>query len=197
MLVLTPGSTTDPTAALARGLALFPIPAGRKVPAERAWHERCTADPAVFKAAWEPGENFGVGCRASNLFVIDLDGRVGIDAFAAVCERAGRPQPSTFTVVTPHAGRHLYFRPPPGMVLFSTSGGVSGLGPKIDTRGPGERLGGYVVGPGSVVDGLRYSILDVTAPIATLPDWLAAIVDAAAQALRRRAAARPGRGPNA
>lgn len=168
--------TTDPTLALRRGLALFRLPAGAKVPAERAWHATCTADPEAFRSRWRPGENFGVGCRASGVFVIDLDGETGIGAFAAACDRAGQSWPATFTVRTPHAGLHLYFRPPPGVMLPSTSGGTSGLGPKIDTRGPGLRLGGYVVGPGSVVDGIAYAAVDPGAPIAVLPGWLTGII---------------------
>lgn len=188
---------TDPAPALSRGLALFPLPAGSKVPAERgAWHGQCTADETEFRARWRPGENFLVGCRASNLFVIDLDGQVGIDTFAATCARARRPLPATLTVATPHGGLHLYFRPPPGVTLYSTSGGVSGLGPKIDTRAGGARLGGYVVGPGSAIDNVPYRVLDDQAPIAVLPDWLTIILGSAAQELHRRTTVRKVRRAN-
>jgi hypothetical protein len=61
-------------------------------------------------------------------------------------------------VRTPSGGRHLYFRCPPGRTILSSSGGTSGLGRGIDVRGPGRRLGGYLIGPGSVVDGVTYTV---------------------------------------
>ncbi|WP_109524833.1 MULTISPECIES: bifunctional DNA primase/polymerase [Nocardia] len=59
--------------------------------------------------------------------------------------------------------------------MASVSGGTSRLGPGIDIRGPGIRLGGYLAGPGSVVDGRAYTI-DTDMPIAMLPAWLAALI---------------------
>jgi hypothetical protein len=44
-----------------------------------------------------------------------------------------------------------------------------------DTRGPVLRLGGYVVGSGSVVDARRYEIAR-DEPVAELPAWLAALI---------------------
>jgi hypothetical protein len=76
-------------------------------------------------------------------------------------------------VATPSDGLHLYFRVPAGRIITSTSGGRSGLGPGIDTRGPGRGgRGGYLIGLGSVVDGRPY-IVDRDIPIAELPGWLA------------------------
>ncbi|MEV6702875.1 bifunctional DNA primase/polymerase [Streptomyces sp. NPDC051453] len=76
----------------------------------------------------------------------------------------------TLTVITPSGGRHLYFAAPDGCTIGSFSGQRSPLGHGIDVRGPGRRTGGYLIGPGSVVDGGRYVIeLDLTA--APLPNW--------------------------
>ncbi|MEU9234504.1 bifunctional DNA primase/polymerase [Streptomyces subrutilus] len=59
-----------------------------------------------------------------------------------------------------------------GCTIGSVSGGRTALGPGIDVRGPGHRSGGYLVGPGSIVDGLPYTIVrDV--PVAPLPDSIA------------------------
>ena len=73
-------------------------------------------------------------------------------------------------MATPTGGQHLYFRAG-GRPIASTSGGVSALGPGIDTRGPGHRNGGYLVGPGSVTAAGRYTIIN-PAPVADLPTWL-------------------------
>jgi hypothetical protein len=125
------------------------------------------------------GANVGVGCRASGIVGLDLDRHAGrpdgVAAFRALCARHGAPWPLTFTVGTPHRGRHLYFRMPAGMTVFSASGTRSPLGVGIDVRGPGLVSGGYLVGPGSVVTAGRYEILrDV--PIAELPWWLAGLL---------------------
>jgi hypothetical protein len=73
-------------------------------------------------------------------------------------------------VATPTGGQHLYFRAG-GRPIASTSGGVSALGPGIDTRGPGHRSGGYLVGPCSVTAAGRYTIVNPV-PVADLPTWL-------------------------
>jgi hypothetical protein len=68
-------------------------------------------------------------------------------------------------------GAHLYFRVPPGCSIASVSGGRT-LGPGIDVRGPGQGGGGYLIGPGSVVDGIRY-VIERDLPVAPLPSWIA------------------------
>lgn len=171
----------DPAAALAaaaRGLALFPLPQGGRRPAP-GWQRQCTTDPdrvALMAAAG----NVGVGCRASRVVALDLDrhagGANGAASFAAACASHGTSWPDTFTVRTPHGGMHLYFRVPAGRVIGSTSGGRSGLGPGIDTRGPGRYSGGYLVGPGSIVDGAPYVIERDTA-IQELPAWLSSLLE--------------------
>lgn len=166
----------DPVAVLERGLAVFALPPGGRRPAP-GWHGRCLADPQLVRRTWRAGDNIGVGCRASSLVGLDLDrdqGVDGIDAFAAACATAGADWPDTLTVRTPH-GLHLYFRAPAGAVIGSSSGGLAGLGAGVDVRGPGRRRGGYLIGPGSVVEGVRYTVLR-DAAIATLPRWLAGLL---------------------
>jgi hypothetical protein len=165
------GVTADPAAALALGLAVFPL-SGR-VPAVADWAAAATRDPAAV-AAWLPGTNPGIGCRANGLVVLDVDrhpgGADGADALARLCEAAGAALPVTLTVATPRDGSHLYYRAPAGWVLGSGS-----VAPGLDARGPGLRSGGYVLGPGSVVDGRPYTVADHT-EIADLPGWLAPLL---------------------
>lgn len=168
----------NPLDAVARGLAIFPIPQGCKRPTLRSWPHRCTRDPEVIRAHWRPGDNIGVGCRASGVLGVDLDQHSaeadGIQAFGALCQRHGQPWPDTLTVRTPSGGLHLYFRAPGDRQLGNTQGK---LAPGIDTRGPGRgNGGGYLVGPGSIVDGRPYEVVrDV--PIAPLPRWLVELLD--------------------
>ncbi|MDT9686416.1 bifunctional DNA primase/polymerase [Streptomyces sp. TRM76323] len=66
---------TDFEAALraaSRGLALFHLPAGGRVPAP-GWHEEATTDPAALVQLLADGANVGVGCRASRVVALDLD----------------------------------------------------------------------------------------------------------------------------
>jgi len=163
---LTP---TGPAALLARGLAIFPLPAGAKA-APAGWPELVTTDPAAV-TAWPAGGNIGVACRASGIVGLDLDRKTtdGHDTFRALCAGARRPWPATLTVTTAHGGSHLYFRAPTGIIVPSS---ISRW-PGVDVRAPGQRLGGYLVGPGSIVDGQPYTIAR-DLPIEPLPRWLTA-----------------------
>lgn len=167
----------DALTAATFGLALFPLPAGGRVPAP-GWQRQCTTDPAQVRAMAAAG-NVGVGCRASDVVGVDLDRRVGepdgVARFAAFCdEHDGTPDgdgwPDTLTIVSPNGGQHLYFRAG-GLPILSSSGGGP-LGPSIDIRGPGRRSGGYLIGPGSVVADRPYTIVRAV-PIAPMPRWLA------------------------
>lgn len=163
-------------------MAVFPLPPGGRRPAVRDWAQRCVADPDLVRRTWRPGDNVGVGCRASNVVGLDLDRRHGTDgiaAFAALCSAHGQNWPDTLTVRTPHGGLHLYFRAPAGRTVTSASGGRAGLGPGIDTRGPGRRRGGgggYLIGPGSIVDSRPYVITRDT-DILDLPSWLGDLLE--------------------
>jgi hypothetical protein len=155
----------------------------------RGWEQRATTDPDRIRAAWaHAAYNVGVATGPSGLCVLDLDtlkpdettadipqpwkaagATNGEDALAVVAEAAGQELPGdTLTVRTPSGGWHLYYTAPPGIELRNTSGERGqGIGWKIDTRA----WGGYVVAPGSQVDGQRYECIydGVTAP---LPAWL-------------------------
>lgn len=166
-----------------RGFALFPLRPGTKVPAvARDWeHAATTSLLRLRQLAPNPGANYGVACGPSNLVVIDLDvakdprelaeggPTEGWQVLRELAAAHGAQLPETFTVRTPSGGLHLYFRPPvDGPAPRNT---VRRLGPLIDTRG----VGGYVVAPGSRVDGVEYRILD-DAPIAVLPEWISALL---------------------
>lgn len=156
----------------------------------QGWEQRATTDADRIRAAWSHAAyNVGLATGPSGLCVIDLDtlkpgetpadisepwksagATSGEDVLAIVAEDAGQELPGdTLTVRTPSGGWHLYYAAPQGVVLRNTGGERGqGLGWKIDTRA----WGGYVVGPGSHVDGHRYDCVHETAP-APLPTWLA------------------------
>lgn len=194
-----PDAVAAAIALAGRGFAVFPLRRGSKTPAVRAdWEGVAATDPAAVRALFRaPRSNIAIACGPSGLLVVDLDVvkhavgpaggpgrqqaaesdtlpadsphnrsdapvRCGADTLRAIA--AGREIPATFTVATPTGGLHLYFRRPEGVTLRNTAGRLGAL---IDTRA----CGGYVVAPGSVINGAAYTIL-ADRPIAPLPDWL-------------------------
>jgi hypothetical protein len=160
-----------------RGGYVFPLLPGSKRPAVTRWEQRATADADRIARCWERGTyNVGLATGPSRLVVIDLDvpkpgedAPDGATAFGALCARHGQRYPfETYTVATPSGGTHLYFAAPRSLALRNSAGR---LAPLVDTRAGG----GYVVAPGSVVDGHPYeTVQDV--PVAPLPGWLALLL---------------------
>lgn len=169
-------------AAARRGWPVFPLIPGGKRPAIARWESQATTDPDRISRFWANSTyNYGIACGPAGLIVVDLDrpkggqerfnddgsiytGAVGYDQIAAEAEgETGFAQ--TFTVATPSGGWHLYFAHPEGPQLRNTTGKLAYL---IDTR----THGGYVVGPGSVINEKPYAVT-CRADAAPLPTWLA------------------------
>lgn len=130
-----------------RGFRVFRLKPGDRTPAYKGWQGEATTDEAAIQRLWN-GTEYNVGVATGDgLAVIDVDvkdGRPGEDTFAGL----GLPD-DTFVVRTPSGGRHLYFRVPDDV-----RNSVQRLGPGVDVRG----IGGYVVGPGSVVGDRQYDV---------------------------------------
>lgn len=177
-----------------RGWHVFPTAPESKTPrAGLRWPQKATADLAVLsRCTWRPGENYGIAAKPSGLVVVDLDkpkpgyslpprweswrevrGIVdGRDVLTVLTERHGGGfWPTTFAVVTPSGGAHLYYVAPAGRSI-----GNRPLGPMIDIRGGGDGDGGYVLGPGSILNGRKYEITDDQDP-QPLPAWIADLLD--------------------
>lgn len=168
-----------------RGWHLFPCAPGVKPPALRDvdWREISTTDRAQIERWWtERPYNIGIDCGKSGLAVIDLDvpghsthptgnaspRATGLDALLRISTEHGHPAPDpTFTVSTPSGGYHLYYTA--AEILVGSSTGR--LAPLIDVRG----AGGYVIAPGSRINGRPYAVLNLvnSIPLAPLPSWLA------------------------
>ncbi|MFC9240904.1 bifunctional DNA primase/polymerase [Streptomyces decoyicus] len=199
-------------AAANRGWSVFPLRPGAKQPAlhgeqhcprtgdcsdgHAKWEQRATDNPLQLERAWEHGAeyNIGIATGPSGLVVVDLDMPKdnsksdmpdGMATFQALCERAGQPAPSTYTVRTASGGWHLYFTAPEGVRLGNTAGK---LGPLIDTRA----WGGYVVAEGSVITGSAYQ--GNYAPAEPLPPWLTQALTASPKPQRPAPVPQPGHG---
>ena len=138
-----------------QGWPIFPLAANSKIPAiprERGGRGclDATIDLAQIEAWWReyPNANVGVAAgRRSGLLVIDVDPRkttAWLDSLNSL------DLPQTFTVRTCGGGLHLYLK-------FSGDERITigtDLLPGLDWRGNG----GYVVAPGSTVNGATYEI---------------------------------------
>ena len=141
-----------------RGYRVFPLSPNSRRPAWEGWDwtREATTDTATIRAWWDAGE-WNIGClTGGGLVVVDLDvkraDRNGITSYLALGGDL-----NTLTVRTTTGGRHLYFR--------GDGRNTAGkLGPGIDTRGEH----GYVVAPGSTIDGRAYEVAR-DRPVAPLP----------------------------
>lgn len=86
-----------------------------------------------------------------------------------MCRDHGHELPETLTIAT-GKGRHVYLRQPAALPFTNAVGALRGY--RIDVRG----RGGYVVGPGSKhASGRIYSVL-IAARIASVPAWVASLL---------------------
>ena len=144
-----------------RGMHVFPLKTNTKDPKFKGWQTAALAMSADSVMTHMGYENWGIHPGPSGHFVIDVDvknGKVGDKTWALICEQHG-DMPQTLTVRTPTKGVHYYFK---GVVE-----GNSALGQDVDVR----TTGGYVVAPGSEIDGQMYKVID-DRPIAEAPQWL-------------------------
>ena len=142
----------------ARGFAVFPLLPNSKDPAIDKFPTAATTDESWLRAWWGAEPEYNIGCVPRDQIVVDLDVKKGHRG-PEVYRDLGLPLWSTMAVQTVSGGLHLYFTGPP------TANSAGRIGEGIDTRGPF----GYVVAPGSTIDGREYSLIhDV--PLAPVPD---------------------------
>ncbi len=151
------------------GFHIFPCGPNDKLPAIKDYPNKATTDPKQIKAWWN-GTPHNIGISTTHygtneaLIVVDVDlkhGKRG-DLSLLQLEVEGFYLPDTFSVTTPSGGKHLFYRVPKALKQ-----GVDVLGSGLDIRS----LGGYVVGPYSIIDGREYTISH-KAKIAPAPQWL-------------------------
>jgi RecA-family ATPase len=117
------------------------------------FQEQATNNSEAIKKLWNKTPNANIGIATGNgLTVIDIDTPLhgGQDGETSLLnyEMDQGFLKDTFEVSTPTGGKHLYYR------TNKPFRNQSGVLPGIDVRG----LGGYVVAPGSVINGKTYKI---------------------------------------
>ena len=155
------------------GLPVFPIVPNTKRPA-CPWKDESTTDPDKIRMFFlgYPNCNYGIHIP-ENVVVIDVDideakgkhGDVVINELEAKQDiEDWISDGSTFTVVTPSGGKHLFLKVPYNV----GNGHLFGKGVGIDVRGSTT---GMALGPGSIVDGATYSI-EKDVEIKEAPNWV-------------------------
>jgi hypothetical protein len=154
------------TAALsyaARDWPVFPCRVGEKRPATDHGVKDATTDPAQIRSWWSTGDfNIGLATGARSVDVLDVDVKPPRSGFAALehLMRNGQALEHLMSVTTPSAGVHLYFRP-------SGNGCHVSRRHHLDVRGDG----GYVIAAPSVVNGVRYQVINSDPDATGVLDW--------------------------
>jgi len=155
------------------GFRVFPVEINGKTPAVSGdWQKIATRDPDKIKALWtDPvfgtamDYNIGVALDRDTL-VVDVDVRDGKQGASSLAfwEAINDPLPDTYTVKTASGGEHRYFKVDDSRHLPKE------LAKHVDLKG----YGGYVVGPGSSIDGRAYRTREEggSGKIADAPGWL-------------------------
>ena len=133
----------------AYGWAVFPLSPNSKVPLPGTHgFKEATTSPEQIRAWWKdhPERNIGIATGLiSRLLVVDVDvknGAKGRESLATIPDMT-----PTLAAATPSGGLHLYYRSP-NYPLRSRNGLLPGIDIKAD--------GGYVVAPGSSLNGNTY-----------------------------------------
>ncbi len=146
------------------GWYVFPLVPNKKVPATKNGFKDATLDLEQIKKWWTeiPSANIGIATGSrTGIAVVDIDVKNGSNGFESLKTLA--IDTNTLTSLTPSGGRHLYY-----VTSGKTINSKTRILPGIDIKAEG----GYVVAPGSVIDGKKYEWLEPeTSPI-SFPECL-------------------------
>lgn len=165
-----------------KGFYVFRLASNSKKPiAGIPWQQSSTRDPEKIREmwtdqalGWQTDDNIAIDCEKSGLFVVDVDckeGKLGKETYETLSQIHG-DWPATLTSITVSGGRHHIY------IENGTRNTQGKLGSGIDTRG----IGGFIVAPGSSLDGKTYDWLDngTDRPCAA-PDWIKEVLQSATQ----------------
>jgi len=155
------------------GLEVFPCNSNKKTPLTANGFKDASADKQVINNWWDKYPNANIGLptgKVNNLVVVDVDVKNnagGWESFERLTYEVGLF--NTKIVKTPSGGFHCYFKYPKDVDAIKNR---VNFRPGIDIRADG----GYVVAPGSSIDGNAYEFEDKDKDIAELPQKLLEIL---------------------
>jgi hypothetical protein len=152
---------------------VFPVVRNAKNPHITDWENAASNDPGQIRrwAKEFPGCNWGWALGRTHRSAIDTDvknGKPGKESHQMLQDEHGFPQ--TWKQTTPSEGWHEVYD---GLSSCSSDR----LAPGIDTKSKG----GYILAPGSVIDGKSYTIVD-DVPFTPIPAWISEKLSAARKA---------------
>lgn len=137
-----------------RGWHVFPV-TQNKVPFPRTHgHKDASCDEQIVRELWKkfPNANVAIATgKKSGFFVLDVDVKeckVGDESLDDLVKEF-ESLPETVESITWSGGRQIFFRYPDDVDIFNSQ---SKIGKDLDIRGEG----GYIVAPGSIVNGKTY-----------------------------------------
>lgn len=151
------------------GWHVFPIIPNTKRPLTKNGFKDSTTAPEQIKRWWEefPNANIAIATgRISKIVVIDIDVKNGVNGFESLKQLSINTE--TLTAISPSGGHHLYYYLPQEHQINSSIGVLPGIDIKSD--------GGYVLAPGSVIEGKKYEWLNPDAPLIAVPAELLKIL---------------------
>lgn len=163
--------------AVSKGFYVAPVTKDARFPPLVRWAQASSnrlADVHTWAARF-PGCNWLIDCGKSGITVIDVDikkGKRGDDTILLL-QIEHDTLPPTLRARTTTGGGHIIY-------TGEAASTVEALGPGVDTRG----IGGYIICPGSIVDGRPYEILD-DLPLAGLPSWISEALASRTHAARK------------
>lgn len=154
------------------GFHVFPLYPDSKIPSIKKFSEKATRDIFQIRTWWNqwPQSNIGIATNTfaggQSLIVVDIDCAKGKKGFQTLGDLIleGKKVPETYSQTTASGGKHLIYRYP-----HPVKQGTSVLGEGLDIRS----RGGYIVGPGSIVKGKKYSRIGPNDRIEMCPEWIA------------------------
>lgn len=139
-----------------RGFPVFPlVPNGKQPVFEDTWHEQSTTDPALIRSMWtdpvlRTEHDFNIGVDCTGRIVVDIDVKEGKDGYNQYMQLGGTF--NTLVVQTTSGGFHCYFEGPDCANV--------NIAKDIEIRS----YHGYVVAPGSTINGVPYTVVNDVEP---------------------------------
>ncbi len=140
-----------------RGFPVFPLQENGKSPAyDGSWIDLSTTDPSTIRGYWTDPvlgteRDFNIGVNCTDRVVVDIDVKDGKDGLNQYRALGGTYD--TLVVATPSGGYHCYYEGP-------DSSNVP-IAKDVDIRSHN----GFVVAPGSTIDGVPYQVVNDIEPI--------------------------------
>jgi putative DNA primase/helicase len=148
---------------------VFPCIPNEKRPLTAHGFKDASSNEQVINGWWDKHPNANIGLptgKVNNLVVVDVDVKNnvgGMDSLKQLQDECG--EFDTRVVHTPSGGLHFYFKYPQGVdAIKNRTNMKSGIDIRAD--------GGYIVAPGSSIDGNYYELKDKSKEINELPKKL-------------------------